>query len=88
MAGGDVVSRFLSTKSYRVAKKAMQAGPSGKRPSSAGSSGSGRMAMNIKQKVVLSNEQQQVLQLVVGEVKNIFFTGSAGERDHILPLGY
>jgi hypothetical protein len=35
--------------------------------------------LNIKQKIVLSNEQQQILKLVLGG-KNIFFTGSAGGR--------
>jgi hypothetical protein len=34
--------------------------------------------VNIKQKLVLSGEQQKVLQLVVSEGKNMFFTGSAG----------
>jgi hypothetical protein len=32
-------------------------------------------------KLSLSLEQQKVLQLVVAEGKNIFFTGSAGERE-------
>lgn len=36
-------------------------------------------AMTIEQKITLSEEQQKVLQLVVTEQKNIFFTGSAGE---------
>lgn len=35
--------------------------------------------MNILQKISLSQEQQKVLQLVVEDGKNIFFTGSAGE---------
>ena len=35
-------------------------------------------SLNIKQKVILSPEQQRVLQLVVEEGKNVFFTGSAG----------
>lgn len=34
--------------------------------------------IDIKQKVVLSPEQQVVLKLVVEEGKNVFFTGSAG----------
>ena len=34
--------------------------------------------MNIKQKVVLSPEQQMVLKLVVDDGRNVFFTGSAG----------
>ena len=66
-----------------VAKKAMQGGPS-KRSTSAGSVGSSKVVMNIKQKVVLSNEQQQVMQSVVGEGKNIFFTGSAGELTRVV----
>lgn len=36
-------------------------------------------AMNIKQKVTLSPEQQMVLKLVVEDGKNVFFTGSAGQ---------
>ena len=35
-------------------------------------------ALNIKQKVLLSSEQQKILTMVVDEQKNIFFTGSAG----------
>lgn len=35
-------------------------------------------SMNIKQKVILSPEQQMVLKLVVDDGKNVFFTGSAG----------
>ena len=46
------------------------------RSTSADSSSS---AMNIRQKVTLSNEQQKVLSHVVAEGKNIFFTGSAGK---------
>ncbi|OCF36037.1 ATP-dependent DNA helicase PIF1 [Kwoniella heveanensis CBS 569] len=40
--------------------------------------------LNIKQKVTLSAEQQKVLSLVVGEGKNIFFTGSAGTGKSVL----
>jgi hypothetical protein len=36
-------------------------------------------ALNIRQKVALSHEQQQILQMVVEGGKNVFFTGSAGE---------
>lgn len=36
-------------------------------------------SLNVKQKLLLSNEQQQVLQMVVAEGKSLFFTGSAGE---------
>jgi hypothetical protein len=35
-------------------------------------------SLNIRQKVALSSEQQRVLQMVVEEGKNVFFTGSAG----------
>lgn len=35
-------------------------------------------SLDVKQKVVLSPEQQVVLKLVVEEGKNVFFTGSAG----------
>jgi type IV secretory pathway ATPase VirB11/archaellum biosynthesis ATPase len=35
--------------------------------------------MDIKQKVILSPEQQMVLKLVVDDGKSVFFTGSAGE---------
>ncbi|WWD20773.1 hypothetical protein CI109_105250 [Kwoniella shandongensis] len=41
-------------------------------------------SLNIKQRVVLSAEQQKVLQLVVAEGKNIFFTGSAGTGKSVL----
>lgn len=34
--------------------------------------------MNIKQRLTLSDEQKRVLQMVVEEGKNVFFTGSAG----------
>ncbi|OCF54639.1 ATP-dependent DNA helicase PIF1 [Kwoniella mangroviensis CBS 10435] len=52
------------------------------RTGSAGrSSGS---TLNIKQKVTLSAEQQKVMQLVVAEGKNIFFTGSAGTGKSVL----
>lgn len=40
-------------------------------------------ALNIKQKVMLSSEQQKILTMVVDEGKNIFFTGSAGQ---LVPL--
>ncbi|WRT70775.1 uncharacterized protein IL334_007774 [Kwoniella shivajii] len=40
--------------------------------------------LNIKQKVVLSAEQQKVMQLVVAEGKSIFFTGSAGTGKSVL----
>ena len=40
--------------------------------------------MNIKQKVVLSSEQQRVLQLVVNDGKSLFFTGSAGTGKSVL----
>ncbi|WVQ85854.1 hypothetical protein IAT38_008022 [Cryptococcus sp. DSM 104549] len=40
--------------------------------------------LNIKQKVTLSTEQQKVLQMVVGEGKNMFFTGSAGTGKSVL----
>jgi hypothetical protein len=35
--------------------------------------------LNIKQKVVLSPEQQRILKLVVEDGKSVFFTGSAGD---------
>lgn len=41
-------------------------------------------SINIKQKLVLSAEQQKVLQIVVGEGKNVFFTGSAGVGKSVL----
>jgi len=64
-----------------TAKKAMARPTSAasKRSNSAGSSAPG---LNIKQKIVLSTEQQKVLSHVVAEGKNIFFTGSAGESCH------
>ncbi|TKA55607.1 hypothetical protein B0A53_02785 [Rhodotorula sp. CCFEE 5036] len=40
--------------------------------------------IDIKQKVVLSPEQQVVLKLVVEEGKNVFFTGSAGTGKSVL----
>ncbi|WWC72652.1 uncharacterized protein I206_106616 [Kwoniella pini CBS 10737] len=52
------------------------------RTSSAGKSGG--LALNIKQKVTLSAEQQKVMSLVVAEGKNIFFTGSAGTGKSVL----
>ncbi|GAA6050730.1 hypothetical protein JCM3770_006598 [Rhodotorula araucariae] len=41
-------------------------------------------SMDIKQKVVLSPEQQMVLKLVVDNDKNVFFTGSAGTGKSVL----
>ncbi|GAA5974457.1 hypothetical protein JCM11641_003225 [Rhodosporidiobolus odoratus] len=41
-------------------------------------------AMDIKQKVILSPEQQMVLKLVVEDEKNVFFTGSAGTGKSVL----
>lgn len=38
-----------------------------------------RSSLNIKQKVVLSAEQQKVLEMVTVDGKSLFFTGSAGE---------
>lgn len=37
------------------------------------------LAIDIKQKVMLSSEQQMVLNMVL-QGKNVFFTGSAGEE--------
>lgn len=55
-------------------------GPSGASRLSSGAKG--RLltsdSMDIKQKVVLSPEQQMVLKMVVENDKNVFFTGSAG----------
>lgn len=42
--------------------------------------------VNIKQKVLLSLEQQKVLQFVVGDGKNVFFTGSAGMSTFTFPF--
>lgn len=41
-------------------------------------------ALNIKQRVTLSEEQQKVLSLVVQQQKNVFFTGSAGTGKSVL----
>ncbi|KAL0252570.1 hypothetical protein I308_101962 [Cryptococcus tetragattii IND107] len=41
-------------------------------------------ALNIKQRVTLSEEQQKVLTLVVQQQKNVFFTGSAGTGKSVL----
>ncbi|GAA5890026.1 hypothetical protein JCM6882_009205 [Rhodosporidiobolus microsporus] len=61
-----------------------------------GPSGAGRLApgmkermltsesMDIKQKVILSPEQQMVLKMVVDDGKNVFFTGSAGTGKSVL----
>lgn len=38
--------------------------------------------VNIRNKLVLSAEQQAVLRIVVDEGKNVFFTGSAGTSPH------
>lgn len=43
-------------------------------------------SMDIKQKVVLSPQQQRVLKLVVEEGKSVFFTGSAGAFYRVLAL--
>lgn len=76
----------------RTTKRAMQAQGASSRPGSRNSNKSEGKApgINIKQKMVLSLEQQKVLSLVVQEGKNIFFTGSAGkclsshsDHDHI-----
>lgn len=40
--------------------------------------GAGSSTLNIRQKVTLSSEQQQVLKLVVSGGQSVFFTGSAG----------
>ncbi|GAA5832670.1 hypothetical protein JCM11251_001406 [Rhodosporidiobolus azoricus] len=40
--------------------------------------------MDIKQKVILSPEQQMVLKMVVDDEKNVFFTGSAGTGKSVL----
>ncbi|WWC65256.1 uncharacterized protein I303_107873 [Kwoniella dejecticola CBS 10117] len=61
---------------HTTSKRAMSRTNSAGR--SAGSS------LNIKQKVTLSAEQQMVMQLVVAEGKNIFFTGSAGTGKSVL----
>ena len=42
------------------------------------SSSSTAPQINIKQRIVLSNEQKEVLNMVVKEGKSLFFTGSAG----------
>ena len=42
--------------------------------------------MDIKQKVILSPEQQLVLKMVVEDGKNVFFTGSAGQSGRFLQL--
>jgi ATP-dependent DNA helicase PIF1 len=52
----------------------VEAGPS--RPGAA--SLAKKSTANIRQKVVLSTEQQEVLRIVVDEGKSVFFTGSAG----------
>lgn len=53
-----------------------------KKPARTGSvrsnTSAGVPAVNIKQRMVLSDEQKQVLQMVVQDGKSIFFTGSAG----------
>ncbi|ORX40955.1 hypothetical protein BD324DRAFT_29926 [Kockovaella imperatae] len=79
-AGESKKRAFPWNEDILVAKKAMQNNSStSKRSGSTGSSGlAAAPTMNIKQKIVLSTEQQQVLQLVVAEGKNMFFTGSAG----------
>ncbi|OXG73905.1 ATP-dependent DNA helicase PIF1 [Cryptococcus neoformans MW-RSA36] len=41
-------------------------------------------ALNIKQRVTLSEEQQKVLTLVIQQQKNVFFTGSAGTGKSVL----
>ena len=55
-------------------------GPSGASRLSSGAKGKllTSDSMDIKQKVVLSPEQQMVLKMVVENDKNVFFTGSAG----------
>ena len=70
---------MLWLKDNRITKKAMSrpaAIATSKRSTSAGSSSS---ALDIRQKIALSTEQQKVLSHVVAEGKNIFFTGSAGK---------
>lgn len=67
------------------ARKAKESGGSLTRTNSSSSTGSTNKkskpafpTVNIRNKLVLSAEQQAVLKLVVDEGKNIFFTGSAG----------
>uniref|UniRef100_A0A0K3C6U0 ATP-dependent DNA helicase PIF1 n=1 Tax=Rhodotorula toruloides TaxID=5286 RepID=A0A0K3C6U0_RHOTO len=61
------------------------AGPPGSKNATGGA---GRLlmseSMDIKQKVVLSPEQQTVHKLVVEDGKNVFFTGSAGTGKSVL----
>lgn len=66
------------TDDCRSAKKAMVRNGIENSDSKTSRKGSNNSASNIRQKMVLSNEQQKVLQYVVAEGKNIFFTGSAG----------
>lgn len=70
---------------YSSAKKVMETGGFS-RTNSSGSMGSSNKkskaafpTVNIRNKLVLSTEQQEVLKMVVDQGKNIFFTGSAGE---------
>ncbi|WVQ95472.1 hypothetical protein IAU59_002569 [Kwoniella sp. CBS 9459] len=65
---------------HTLSKKAMTRTGSGGKPKAVSTGPS----VNIKQKVTLSAEQQKVLSLVVGEGKNIFFTGSAGTGKSVL----
>ena len=44
--------------------------------------------LDIKQKVLLSPEQQMVLKMVVEDGKNVFFTGSAGKSRRFLILTF
>ncbi|GAA5839577.1 hypothetical protein JCM9279_005984 [Rhodotorula babjevae] len=61
-------------------------GPSGASRISSGAKGKllTSDSMDIKQKVVLSPEQQMVLKMVVENDKNVFFTGSAGTGKSVL----
>lgn len=70
---------------YSSDKKVMETGGLS-RANSSGSVGTSikkskpsRPTVNIRNQLVLSTEQQEVLRMVVDQGRNIFFTGSAGE---------
>lgn len=81
MSNGSQRPEVESRASLRVADL-VRSGKKMAAPTRTGSNKSNKSdsapTVNIKQKLVLSGEQQKVLQLVVSEGKNMFFTGSAG----------
>ncbi|RXK41952.1 hypothetical protein M231_00673 [Tremella mesenterica] len=85
--GSDLKKRAMPwEEDQSTTKKAMLQRPNSRNSARSNSNKSTKSGgvMDIRQKIVLSTEQQKVLSLVVAEGKNIFFTGSAGTGKSVL----